>query len=193
MHIDHFRDLARARSRSSGHTKGVPQDQGELGDLFSLLAEFQKGLLTGVLVQQIGNVGHGAAVILGHVGVVGSRVLMDSIEGIGMTGRGCDPVEVSLLGGGGGSSSLLGMVLMALLMHPGGGFLGIVMLAVHGVVGHHLDALGTARKSEPILSAFCSSVDLGVRGADADFCRHVVRGHRKGGSRSGGLSLVSLE
>lgn len=119
----------------------MPQDQGELGDLFSLLAELQESLLTGIFIQEIGNVGHGAAVVLGHVRVVGSRILMDGIESVGMTGRGCDPVEVSLLGGSSSSSSLLGMVLMALLMHPGGGFLRIVMLAVHGVVGHHLDDL----------------------------------------------------
>lgn len=121
----------------------MPQDQGELRNLLALLAQFQEGLLAGILVQQVGDVSHCAAIVLGHVGVIGSRVLVDGIERIRMAGRGGDAVEVSLLGGGRSSSSLLGMLVMGLLVHPGGSFLRVVMLAaVHGVVGHHLDNLG---------------------------------------------------
>lgn len=81
-----------------GHdTEGVPQDQGELRNLFALLAELQEGLLARVLVEEIGNVLHGATVVLGHVGVLGATVLVDSVEGVGMVGSGRDAVEVSLL------------------------------------------------------------------------------------------------
>lgn len=124
-------------------TKRVPQDQGKLRNLLALLAQLQKGLFAGALVQQIGNVGHGAAVVLGHVGIVGGRILVDGVEGVRMASGGGDTVEVSLLGSGGCSGSLLGMLMMRLLVHPGRGFLRIVMLAaVHGMVGHHLDVVG---------------------------------------------------
>lgn len=121
----------------------MPQDQGELRNLLALFTQFQKGLLAGVLVQQIGNIRHSTAVVLGHVWVIGCGVLVDGIEGIRMTGGSGDAVEVSLLSGGGSSSSLLSMLVMRLLVHPGRGFLRVVMLAaVHGMVGHHLGDLG---------------------------------------------------
>lgn len=68
-----------------GHdAKGMPQDQGELRDLFPLLAELKKGLLARVLVEQVCNVLHGAAVVLGHVRVVCGGILVDRIQGIRM-------------------------------------------------------------------------------------------------------------
>src|SRR4051812_11125367 len=45
------------------HTKRVPQDQGQLGDLLSLLAKFQEGRLARALVEQIGYVLQGPAVV----------------------------------------------------------------------------------------------------------------------------------
>lgn len=57
-----------------------------------------------------------------------------------MTGGGGNTVEVRLLGGGSSGGSLLSMLMMRLLVHPSRGFLRVVMLAaVHGMVGHHLD------------------------------------------------------
>lgn len=68
---------------------------------------------------------------------------MDGIQSIGMIGRVRDAVELgSLVGSGGGGGLLLYLVVMCLLVHPGGGFLGVVMLAVHWVIGHHLDGGG---------------------------------------------------
>lgn len=126
----------------------MPQDQGKLGDLLTLLAQLEEGLLAGVLVEEVCDVGHGTTVVLGHVGVVGARVLVDGVEGIRMAGRRSDTVEVGLLGGGGGGSSLLSVLVMRLLVHPGGGFLGVVMLTVHGVAGHHLDLDGVRLRLE---------------------------------------------
>lgn len=68
-----------------GHdAKRMPQDQGELGDLLPLLTELEEGLLARVLVEQVGNVLHGATVILGHVWVVCRSVLVDGIQGVCM-------------------------------------------------------------------------------------------------------------
>lgn len=120
----------------------MPQDQGELRHLLALFTQLQESLLASVLVQQIGNVRHGATIVLRHVGVIGCGVLMHSIEGIRMTGGGGNTVEVRLLGGGSSGGSLLSMLVMRLLVHPSRGFLRVVMLAaVHGMVGHHLDDL----------------------------------------------------
>lgn len=81
-----------------GHdAEGVPQDQGKLRDLFPLLAELQESLLARVLVEEIGDVLHGATVVLRHVGVIGATVLVNRVEGVGMVGSGRDAVEVSLL------------------------------------------------------------------------------------------------
>lgn len=119
----------------------MPQDQGELRDLFPLLAELKKGLLARVLVEQVCNVLHGATVVLGHVRVVCGGILVDRIQGIRMVRRGVDATVMGLLGGGGSSSSLLslGMLVVGLgRVHPGS-VLWEVLMAVHGVVGHHLD------------------------------------------------------
>lgn len=121
----------------------MPQNQGELRDLFALLAKFQKSLLACIFVEQFGYVGHGPAVVLRHIGVVTRGVLVDGIQSVGMIGRVRDTVELgSLVGSGGGGGLLLYLVVMCLLVHPGGGFLGIVMLAVHWVIGHHLGGGG---------------------------------------------------
>lgn len=73
-------------------------------------------------------------------------------EGIRMaSGGGGNTAVVRLLGGsgGGGGSGLLCVLVMGLLLvHPGRGLLGIVMLAgVHWVTGHHLgDGMGGPRR-----------------------------------------------
>lgn len=125
-----------------GHdAKGVPQDQRELRDLLPLLAELKEGLLARVLVEQVGNVLHSATVVLGHVGVVCRGVLVDRIQGVRMVRGGVDATIVGLLGGGGGGCCLLslGMLVVGLgRVHPRS-VLWEVLMAVHGVVGHHLD------------------------------------------------------
>lgn len=123
----------------------MPQDQGELWDLLTLLAELEEGLLAGVLVEQVGNVLHGATVVLGHIGVVCGSVLVGSVQSICMGRRGVDAIVVGLLGvldGGGGGSLLLSLSMLVVRLgrvHPGS-VLGEVLMAVHGVVGHHLDS-----------------------------------------------------
>ena len=124
-----------------GHdAEGVPQDQGKLRDLLALLAELEEGLLARVLVEEIGNVLHGATVVLRHVGVLGATILMDGVQGVGVVGSCRDAIVVSLLGSGGGSGggSLLGVLVVALRMHPGGRLLRIMVLPIHGVIRHHL-------------------------------------------------------
>lgn len=66
---------------------------------------------------------------------------MDSIESVGMVGSVGDTIELSGLMSSSGGGLLLNLVMMCLLVHPGGGFLGILMLAVHWVVVHHLDGI----------------------------------------------------
>lgn len=125
-----------------GHdAKGMPQDQRELGDLFPLLTELKEGLLARVLVEQVCNVLHGAAVVLGHVGVVCGGILVDRIQGVRVVRRGVDSTVVGLLGGSCCGSCLLslGMLVVGLgRVHPRS-ILWEVLMAVHGVVGHHLD------------------------------------------------------
>lgn len=68
-----------------GHdAEGMPQDQRKLRDLLPLLAELEEGLLARVLVEQVGDVLHGATVVLGHIGVVCGCVLVDGIQGVCM-------------------------------------------------------------------------------------------------------------
>lgn len=129
-----------------GRTERVPQDQSKLRNLLALLAQLQESLLAGVFTQQIRNVAHGAAVVLGHVWVLGGGVLVDGIEAAGVIRIGSHGA-VMLLGSSGGSLLLSMLVvrlllLDLLLLHPGRGFLRIVVLAaIHGggMVGHHLD------------------------------------------------------
>lgn len=78
-------------------TKRMPQDQGKLGHLFSLLAELQKGLLAGVLVEQVGDVGQGPAVILGDHLVLDTCFLMNGGQGIRVIRGIGDSVIVRLL------------------------------------------------------------------------------------------------
>lgn len=68
---------------------------------------------------------------------------MDSIQSVGMAGRVRDAIELGgLVSGGCGGGLLLDLVMMCLLVHPGGGFLRVLMLAVHWVIVHHLDGVG---------------------------------------------------
>lgn len=101
----------------------MPEDQGELGDLFPLLTQLEKRSLTRVLVQEVGDILHGTAVVLGDI--LGETGFLS-------VGRGQSanrvvssryPVIVLLLrsigGGSGGLGLGLGMVLMGgLLVHP---------------------------------------------------------------------------
>lgn len=106
----------------------MPQDEGQLGNLLALLAQLEESGLAGVLVEQIGNIGHGAAVVLGDV-VVGSILGVggDLAAADGRVAASSEAAEVLLLldhgGGGGGCGGLLlllrmGMVGGGLLVHP---------------------------------------------------------------------------
>lgn len=130
-------------------TEGVPQDQGKLWDLLSLLAEFQQSLFTRSLAQEVGDIAHSATVVLGHVWVLGGGVLVNGAEDIRVVWVG-GHAAVMGLGGSSGDSLLLSMLVVGLLLlnlllllHPGRGVLRIVVLAaVHGgVIWHHLDGL----------------------------------------------------
>lgn len=61
-------------------TKRVPQNEGELWNLFPLLTQLKKSCLSGALVQQVGNKGHGAPIVLGYV-LVTSFLSMHSCQG----------------------------------------------------------------------------------------------------------------
>ena len=66
---------------------------------------------------------------------------MDRVQGVRVVRGGVDATVVGLLGGGGGCGCLLslGMLVVGLgWVHPGS-VLWEVLMAVHGVVGHHLD------------------------------------------------------
>lgn len=44
----------------------MPKDQSEFGDLLALLAQLQKRLLAGLLLEKIGNPCENSAILLGH-------------------------------------------------------------------------------------------------------------------------------
>lgn len=129
----------------------MPQDQSQLRDLLALLAELQQGSLPGVLVQQVGDVGQGAAIVLGDgvvdaagAGILGTSAVGGRVEGVDVTvgvGAG-EAIVVLLLGGrGGGCGGLLGVVLLVagLLVHPGRvGLWVVLVVSVDVRIGHHL-------------------------------------------------------
>lgn len=140
----------------------MPQDQGQLGNLLSFLAELQQGSLPSVLVEKIGNKGHGASVVLRNVVVV--CILTVALH---LT-RASKAVEVLLLlldSGCSCRSDLLllllsvGMMRARLLVHPSR----IAALRVELVVsvdvrrGHHI---GRLEVYEARVSWYC---DLGFR------------------------------
>lgn len=115
---------AGGQGRGRPRTEGMPENEGELWDLLPLLAEFQESSLAGVFVEEVGNVGHGAAVVFGDVIMgrllgVGGELVADRVVGVGG-----ETTEVLLLldrgGGGGGGLLLLGMGVVStrLLVHP---------------------------------------------------------------------------
>lgn len=64
----------------------MPQDESKLGHLLALLAELQQRRLTGIFVQEVGNVRHGAAIILGNVLVAGFLAVRGAahVAGVGL-------------------------------------------------------------------------------------------------------------
>jgi hypothetical protein len=120
----------------------MPQDQGQLGNLLSFLTKLQQSSFPSVLVEEIGNEGHGASVVLRNVIMVGILTVASHLT------RASKTVEMLLLlsGGGGCRSDLLllllsmGMMRTLLLVHPGG----ITTLGIELVVsvdvrrGHHV-------------------------------------------------------
>lgn len=116
-----------------------------------------------------------------------------------MTGGGGNTVEVRLLGGGSSGGSLLSVLVMRLLMHPSRGFLRVVMLAaVHGMVGHHLDELRGGPQWRARVCVYKSKTiqdvelkrRLGQRGA---WPTTVVGGREEGYAASVDLQRVAFE
>src|SRR3569833_641457 len=133
----------RRRARGRKRTKRVPQDQCQLGDLLSLLAELEEGGLARVLVEQVGDVAHGAAVVF-RDGLQVAILGVGGGQGAGGIVRARDAAIVLLLGsrgGGGGGGGLLGVVLMRgrLRVHPGRRGLGrVLVVTVQVRVLHHV-------------------------------------------------------
>ena len=126
----------------------MPEDEGELRNLLSLLAELKKSRLPCVLVEQIGNVSHRPTILLrdvvrrgsgsGILAVPGSEVVH---IGVG-TGQAVVVLLLLLLGSSGG---LMGMLMMAssLLMHPGRVALWVeLVVPIEVRRGHHLGGGG---------------------------------------------------
>jgi hypothetical protein len=100
----------------------MPQYEGQLGDLFALLTKFQQSSLPSVLVEKIGDEGHGTPVVLRDIAVIGILTVAGELT------RASKTVEVLLLlllNGGCCCSGhllllLLGMGVMRarLLVHP---------------------------------------------------------------------------
>lgn len=122
------------------HTKRVPENQGELGHLLTLLAELKQGRFTRCFVQQVSNVLEGTAVIFGHGSIKVILLRMGSSQGIYRVVGGRYSVVVLLLCGIGRGRSRLSMMLVgSLLMNPGCVGLGILVMSVDmGVSRHHL-------------------------------------------------------
>lgn len=117
------------------HTKGVPKYERELGYLLSLLAQFQQRGFTGVLVQEVRYVGHGAAIVFRDQGLMASIMSVGTGKAANRAMESGDPVIVLLLGCGG----CRGLVLLRRL-HPGRVRMGVELVMPVDVGGrHHLD------------------------------------------------------
>lgn len=83
----------------------MPQHQGELRHLLTLLAQLEQGLLPGGRIQELGNPFNGSTVVLGHLRVTGGEktglVLRSNKASGGGTGvaESGNAVEVLLMGG----------------------------------------------------------------------------------------------
>ena len=121
------------------HTERVPQNQRELGNLFSLFTELQERALARVLVQEIGNVLQRPAVVLGHGRLEGIVLGMGLGHDAGGIVRAGNAIVVLLLSDVGSSGRSLGVVLVRrLLVHPGRVGLRILVVSVDVRIGHHL-------------------------------------------------------
>ncbi len=128
-----------------GHdAERVPQYEGEFWDLLALLAQFQQSSLSGVLVEEVGNVCQRPAIILRY-GAFALDVVLGVVR-IDTVAVGRKAVVVALVSSicRGGSSSLsvllmrmlLLLLLLLLLLHPGRVSMAICM-AIEVWVGHH--------------------------------------------------------
>lgn len=119
----------------------MPQDKGKLRDLLALLAQFQQGRLAGALVEEIGYVLQGAAVVL-RDRLDGRLLHVAGIERVDVAVGTGEAAVVLLLGDIRGSGGGLGVVLVVgLLVDPGRVGLGILVMSVDMRVRHHLDGL----------------------------------------------------
>lgn len=136
-------------NRSVILTERVPEDQGQFGDLLSLLAKLQQRSLPGIFIQQVGNVLKCTAVVVRDDGLNGI------ILRVGGGGKGVhivvcagQTVVVLLLGNIGGGGSSLGMLMVrGLLVKPGRVGLGVLVVAVDMGILHHLGLCVRERKN----------------------------------------------
>lgn len=98
----------------------MPQYQRQLGHLFSLLAEFQQGCLSGILAQKVRDVGHCPPVVLRDV-IVPAILPMGSGNAI---------VDVGVAAGHASIVRLLLLLLLSLL-----GLLGLLLLLMLLLLG----------------------------------------------------------
>lgn len=118
----------------------MPEDQGQFGNLLSLLAKLQERGLPGVLVQQVGDVLQRPAVVVRDHRFNGIILRMGgSGEGIHIVMCAGHAVVVLLLGNIGGGGGSLGMLVVgSLLVKPGRVGLGVLVVAVDMRILHHL-------------------------------------------------------
>ena len=121
----------------------MPENERELGNLLALLAELQERSLSGILIEQVGNVLEGAAVVLRNNRLEGILLCVAGGEGAhGVMGTG-DAVVMLLLGNTGGLGLGLDVVLVRrLLVHPGRVGLRVLMMSVDVRTWHHLHGRG---------------------------------------------------
>lgn len=118
----------------------MPEDQGQFGNLLSLLAELQERGLPGILIQQIGNILQCTAVVVRDHRLNGIILRMGGGgEGIHIVMCAGHAVVVLLLGNiGGGGGSLGVLMVRGLLVKPGRVGLGVLVVAVDMGILHHL-------------------------------------------------------
>lgn len=173
----------------------MPQNQGQFGNLFPLLAKLQERSLPGILVQQIGNVLQRAAVVVRNHGLNGIILRMGGGgEGIHIVVCAGHAVIVLLLGNiGGGGGGLGVLVVRGLLVKPGRVGLGVLVVAVDMGILHHLGWLCVVKgwvKDVGNCLGIIRMEDLGS-GADVgcwlSFARNLTMGQRQAGRHERGV------
>jgi hypothetical protein len=136
----------------------VPQDECKLRNLLTLLAKLKQCSFAGILIQEVGNIRHCAAIVLGNV-LVAAPVLPTHVAGIGLVRRQAAIVlllllllRLALLLLLSGCSAAL-LRVMLLLMHPGRvaaaastALVAKLVMSVDMRRGHHLESIGSIHR-----------------------------------------------